>query len=379
MRRSPQWILDLHVRNLTEMRQLSLGVSCREVGRIVHMVPCCLASKFHVCFKKTCTNSKLLVRASIPTLVATFRVARLTLQTRKLWLVGRLVSRPVARYLWPARMWWVNMNVRHMPWILISWAIHGVCAFSEDKNRYYTWSGLCTAGNCAGMYSVHGRVTVVNMYEYQRSSSRADCTFWCKIREPNAEVPFTKETEKARLPTDSCLFNSKLAWTLRQLHLDLSRVSKRSPRLVYSHSMVLKKRLFSLSSSRVSGLQLGPKSWSPRRATSQSSRKFALLVALAHCPCFAHCCHDPLIVRSAPSLSTVPWFHSACVPSRCSRSTLTTVCFCLFSVPVSPSLHRVSVYIPRPLCTYRVCSPVTRCITGFVSLHPEVECGIHGQ
>ena len=31
--------------------------------------------------------------------IATFRVGRLTLQTRKLWLVGWLVSRPVARYL----------------------------------------------------------------------------------------------------------------------------------------------------------------------------------------------------------------------------------------------------------------------------------------
>ena len=38
-----------------------------------------------------------------------------------------------------------------------------------------------------------------------------------------------------------------------QLHLDHSTVSKRSPWLVYNHSMVLKKRLFSLSSSRVIG------------------------------------------------------------------------------------------------------------------------------
>ena len=30
--------------------------------------------------------------------------------------------------------------------------------------------------NCAGMYSVHGRVMVVNMYEIQHSSSRASCT-----------------------------------------------------------------------------------------------------------------------------------------------------------------------------------------------------------
>ena len=60
---------------------------------------------------------------------------------------------------------------------LVSSAIHGVCAFNEDKSRYYTWSGLCTEGNCAGMYSVYGRVIVDNMYEFQHSSPRADCTF----------------------------------------------------------------------------------------------------------------------------------------------------------------------------------------------------------
>ena len=32
--------------------------------------------------------------------------------------------------------------------------------------------------------------------------------FLCKIRESNAEVPSNRETEKARLPTDACLYNS---------------------------------------------------------------------------------------------------------------------------------------------------------------------------
>ena len=43
-----------------------------------------------------------------------------------------------------------------------------MCAFSQEKNRYYTLSGLCTESNCAGMYSVHGRVIVNNMFEFQQ-------------------------------------------------------------------------------------------------------------------------------------------------------------------------------------------------------------------
>ena len=48
-------------------------------------------------------------------------------------------------------------------------------------------------------------------------------------REHNAELPFNKETKEASLPTDSCLNNKFKASKLGQLHLDQSRVSKRSP------------------------------------------------------------------------------------------------------------------------------------------------------
>ena len=54
-------MLDLHVQNLTEMRQLSLELSCWEVGRnsrmlkrkslrffVLVQVPCVQAGKFHV-------------------------------------------------------------------------------------------------------------------------------------------------------------------------------------------------------------------------------------------------------------------------------------------------------------------------------------------
>ena len=101
----------------------------------------------------------------------------------------------------------------------------------------------------------------------------------------------------------------------------------------------LEKRPFSLFHLRAS---LGSQSYSPSRATSQSSRIFALFVALAfalaHCPCFAHFCHDPFIVRSTQTCSTVPSLHSACA-SGSMFTTLKTVCSCIGS-----------------LCTYRGCS-----------------------
>ena len=49
--------------------------------------------------------------------------------------------------------------------------------------------------------------------------------FRCKSRESNAEVPLDTKTQQARLPADSGLYNTTFP----------SRVSKRSPRLVYKH------------------------------------------------------------------------------------------------------------------------------------------------
>ena len=85
---------------------------------------------------------------------------------------------------------------------LISWAIHGVCAISEDKNRDCTWSGLCTEGNCAGMYSVHCRVIVDNKSEFYHSSSHVDCTVWCKTRDLNAEETWNNAILRTRLPQE---------------------------------------------------------------------------------------------------------------------------------------------------------------------------------
>ena len=53
----------------------------------------------------------------------------------------------------------------------------------------------------------------------------------------------------------------------------------------------------------------------------------------APCPGFAscNCCHDPFIVRSAQNRPPFTGFTQSAHPYRCSRSTMTTVCFCLRS------------------------------------------------
>ena len=99
------------------------------------------------------------------------------------------------------------------------------------------------------------------------------------------------------------------------------------------------------------------------KLASVSSQNFAAFChCFATCPCFASCgcCHDPFIVRSARTCPPFTGFNQLTHPSRCSRSTLTTVCFCAFD---SSRDHVWS------LCMCRGCSP----------LHLVVECGIHGQ
>ena len=87
--------------------------------------------------------------------------------------------------------------------------------------------------------------------------------------------------------------------------------------------------------------------------------KLLLFVALALlllcsllCSCFAHCCHDPFIVRSASNLSTVPWFHSVCA----SVSMFTIIDNCLFLFLFLGrylDTPRASVQTSRPLHLHR--------------------------
>ena len=146
----------------------------------------------------------------------------------------------------------------------------------------------------------------------------------------------TEKLRKGRLPTDSCL-NKFKASKLGPLHLDQSRVSKRlSMARAQSQSHVRRQSVFT-----------------------------NFRVAFCHCfaPCryiaSCDCCHDPFIVRSAQS--TFHWFHSAC--TSVSMFTINAD-YCLFQCSCFPVFTScLCVYIGS-LCSYRVCSPITRSIIG---------------
>ena len=158
------------------------------------------------------------------------------------------------------------------------------------------------------MCIVHCRVIVDNRCEFQHSSSHVDCNFDARLVSKTRKYRFTKETEKARLPTDSCLNNSK-----RPSLVNCISTNPECP---------------------VSALSVIARSWAPKvfanfKLGVSQFTKFCVASChcVAPCPCFAscNCCHDPFIVRSA---QTVTGFTQPTHPSRCSRSTLTTVCFC---------------------------------------------------
>ena len=67
----------------------------------------------------------------------------------------------------------------------------------------------------------------------------------------------------------------------------------------------------------------------------------ALHIALA---LLCICCHDPFTVRSTQTCPPFTGFTQLAHPSRCSRSTLTPVCFCVLDLP-----PRVSVFFTRSI------------------------------
>ena len=67
---------------------------------------------------------------------------------------------------------WINMTLCHVTWILFLEPFTECAQSVRIRTRYCTWSGLCTESNCAGMYSVHGRVIVDNMHELQQKSKK---------------------------------------------------------------------------------------------------------------------------------------------------------------------------------------------------------------
>ena len=164
-----------------------------------------------------------------------------------------------------------------------------------------------------------------NICEFQHSSSHVDCNFDARLVSKNAEVSFNKETEKARLPTDSGLNNSK-----RPSLSTASRQSRVWRRLVCNHSLVL--------IPPVSALSVIARSWALKYSpTSNLASVSSQIVALhlANASVDREKCSKP----GPPFTGITQLAH----PSRCSRSTLTTVCFCI----------RVSVFTSG-LCLYQV-------------------------
>ena len=206
--------------------------------------------------------------------------------------------------------------------------MHEACAVSEGKNRYYTWSRLCTESKCLkATVQVCTACMIVSLLttcmNFNTPPLARVAPFRCKIRESNAEVTLDTKTQQARLPADSGPYNPTC------------------PSLVNCILTIPECRSDHHGSCTCTA-------WSRQRSAislwRQSVHKISYCLLLLLCSCFAHSCHDPFIVRSASNLSTVPWFHSICAPSRCSRSP-TTVCFCFCSC--SCFCCSVGVWVPR--------------------------------
>ena len=134
-------------------------------------------------------------------------------------------------------------------------------------------------------------------------------------------------------------------------------MSKRPPRLVCHHSLVLKKASalsLALSSSRVIELRLGSKSCSPSRTTSQHSRNVALLVALALLLALALHLLCSLLSRSNHRLNCLKLVHHPLVSLSCGSVSMFTInidnCPFLFLFLFLCQCLRVCIGSP---CTYR--------------------------
>ena len=132
------------------------------------------------------------------------------------------------------------------------------------------------------MYIVHCRVIVDNKCEFQHSSSRVACNFDARLESKTRKYRSTMNTEKARLPTDSCTNNSKRPSLVNCISTNPTCRSDHR-RLACNHSLVLIPQVSALS---VIARSLAVK-YSPNRA-SVSAQNFR---GVASCGC----CHilDP--------------------------------------------------------------------------------------
>ena len=130
-----------------------------------------------------------------------------------------------------------------------------------------------------------------------------------------------QKSKKTRLPTVSCLNNS--------MHRGVSNHTQPGPEKTSALSVIIA-QLWALKV--IANSKLGVSQFTKFRA--------AFCHCVAPCPCFAscNCCHAPFIVRSAQICPPFTGVTQLAHPSRCSRSTMTTVCFC------ARASFRVSVF-----------------------------------
>ena len=168
--------------------------------------------------------------------------------------------------------------------------------------------------------------TVVNLCKFQHPSSHADCNF---------DARFVSKSGR--------------------IH------EKNSDNSMYKHNLGPEKQASALS-------VIIAHSWALKVVASFGASQFtkfrvAFVIALhLALVLFCNCCHDPFIVRSAQTCPQFTGFTQFAHPSRCSRSTLTTVCFCI----------RCSSSSPRGSVFTLGLQPFTRSIIGFVRLHLSI-------
>ena len=122
----------------------------------------------------------------------------------------------------------------------------------------------------------------------------------------------TQTQNSSVLPTDSCPNNS--------MH-----------RGVYKHNLGPEKKKSALSVTIAHLWALNVTASFKLGVSQFTNFRVAFCHCFAPCPCSASCtcCHDPFVVRSAQTCPPFTGFTLLAHPSRCSRSTLTTVCFCV--------------------------------------------------
>ena len=149
------------------------------------------------------------------------------------------------------------------------------------------------------MYSMHDRVIVDNMYEFQHSSSRAGCTFSMQDSRVKRGSNFGHTTQQARLPADPGLCNSTFP-SLVNCILTIPECQSDHHGSCTSTAWS-RQSVCSLYNPRAS-LCLLKVLRQVRRPVNFHEISHCLLLLLCSLPllfALAHCCHDPFIVRSA--------------------------------------------------------------------------------